>query len=197
MYYNRHMPANPSQPAQSRADGLVTVQLGPELKTNWVKWCEARGLVPGKALRTLVEKALADGLELSANNQSSRVKVKILAGPDHGPKVGREIYFTPSEDAAIKAVASAQGFGFHEWVIAALRATLTNAPSYGQQEIEALTQSNAALLNVARELSLMRQGEGDALVAARIQKAEDSVKMHIESTSITMARGARRWQLKI
>jgi hypothetical protein len=40
--------------------GLLTVQLGAELKCEWTRWCADRGLVPGKALRNLVERAVTE-----------------------------------------------------------------------------------------------------------------------------------------
>lgn len=182
--------------APSRADGLVTVQLGAALKTDWVQWCQARNLVPGKALRSLVEKALAEGLELSTGGQGARVKVKVGREPDVGPKVGREIYFTPSENAAVAAASEAQRFGFHEWVIAAVRGALAQAPSYGQGELEALTRSNAMLVQITADLAALRKSSGDVDVAQQIRILENGIRAHVETVSAAMAQGAQRWQLK-
>ena len=135
----------------SRAEGLVTVQLGKDLKQDWVQWCQKRQLVPGAALRSLVERAIADGLELAAARDGVRVKVRVAKEPDAGAKVSREMQFTPSENAAVEAVAGAEGFGFQDWVIAAVRAALAQAPSYGQNELEALTASNAMLVRIVAD----------------------------------------------
>lgn len=180
----------------SRAAGLVTVQLGPELKTEWVQWCAARDLVPGKALRNLVEKALQEGLELAVSVKGERVKVVVAKVPDIGPKVGREVQFTPSENSAIEAVAAAQGLGFQEWVIAAVRAALAKAPTYGQTELEALTQSNLRLVQIVVELGALRRAQGGA-AAEELERFEREIKAHIELASVAMAKGAQRWQLKV
>ena len=192
MYYTTTM----SDPQPSRAAGLVTVQLGPELKTEWVQWCAARDLVPGKALRNLVEKALQEGLELAVSVKGERVKVVVAKVPDIGPKVGREVQFTPSENSAIEAVAAAQGLGFQEWVIAAVRGALAKAPTYGQTELEALTQSNLRLVQIVVELGALRRAQG-AAVADELERFEREIKEHIELASVAMAKGAQRWQLKV
>ncbi len=180
-----------------RSAGLVTFELGFELKRDWTQWCADRDLVPGKALRSLVEKALAEGLELATSRSGARVRVVVAKRPDHGPKVSRELQFTPSENAAIEAVAKAQGFAFQEWVIAALRAALASAPAYGQIELEALTQSNAHMAQVAIELAALRRQAVDDGSADALARLEPEIRQHVEVVSAAMAQGAQRWQLKV
>lgn len=183
--------------SQSRAAGLVTVQLGPDLKREWTQWCVDRGLVPGKALRSLVERALEDGLELGTKRAGEAVRVVVAKQPDRGPKVGREVQFTPSENAAIEAVAAAQGFAFQEWVVAAARAALAKAPSYGQAELEALTKSNEHMVNVALDLAALARGEGVGDLSGELKRIEAEIRHHVETVSAAMAQGAQRWQLKV
>jgi hypothetical protein len=187
--------APPTPP--SRAEGLLTVQLGKDLKTQWVQWCSERDLVPGKALRKLVDKALAEGLELGVGEGGKRIRVVVGKAPDTGVKVGREMQFTPSEDAAIAAAAKAQGFGFQEWVIAATRAALAKAPSYGQGELEALTTSNKHLAQLVLEIAALRRAEQLAELANRLGHMDAELRAHIEVVSAAMAQGVQRWQLKL
>jgi hypothetical protein len=175
----------------------LTVQLGKELKTQWVQWCSDRGLVPGKALRQLVDKALVEGLELGVSEGGKRIRVVVGKTPDIGAKVGREMQFTPSEDAAITAASLAQGFGFQEWVIAATRAALAKAPSYGQAELEELTRSNKHLGQLVAELAALRRAETLPGLAEHLAKMEGDVRVHVEIVSAAMAQGVQRWQLKI
>ena len=181
----------------SRAEGLLTVQLGKGLKTQWVQWCSQRDLVPGKALRLLVDKAIAEGLELTAADSGRRIRIVVGKVPDTGPKVGREMQFSPSEDAAISAMAAAQGFGFQEWVIAATRAALANAPSYGQAELEELTRSNKHLAQLVVELAALRRAETLPALADHLVALEADVRAHVEIVSAAMAQGVQRWQLKL
>lgn len=187
----------PSSTPSSRSEGLLTVQLGKELKTQWVQWCSERDLVPGKALRKLVDKALLEGLELGVSDGGKHVRVVVGKAPDTGSKVGREMQFTPSEDAAITAAALAQGFGFQEWVIAATRAALTKAPSYGQTELEELTKSNKHLAQLVVELAALRRAESLPELAEGLAAMEADVRAHVEIVSAAMAQGVQRWQLKL
>jgi hypothetical protein len=186
-----------SSTSPTRAEGLITVQLGKELKTQWVNWCSERDLVPGKALRKLVDKALVEGLELGVSEGGKRIRVIVGKTPDTGPKIDREMRFTPSEDAAITAAAAAQGFGFQEWVIAATRAALAKAPSYGQAELEELTRSNKHLAQLVAELAALRRAEALPKLADHLAMMEADVRAHVEVVSAAMAQGVQRWQLKL
>jgi hypothetical protein len=191
--------SNPATTSKiSRAAGQVKVDLGEEAKRAWMQWCANRGLVPGKALRSLLERALADGPELGASPAGEAVRVVVAKQPDRGPKVGREVQFTPSENSAIEAAAKAQGFGFQDWVIAAARAALAQAPAYGQAELEALTHSNAHMAQIAVELAaLRRRAESGGDLAESLAQLDGEIRRHVETVSAAMAQGAQRWQLKV
>lgn len=153
--------------------------------------------MPGKALRQLVEKAMAEGLELGSSDGGRLIRVVVGNAPDAGPKIDREIRFTPTEDGAIAAAARAQGFGFQDWVIAATRAALAKAPSYGQDELEALTQSNKHLAQLVVELAALRRLEQHPEIAEHLARLEEDVRRHVKVVSAAMAQGVQRWQLKL
>ena len=180
-----------------RAQKLLTIDLGADLKASWYQWCAEHNLVPGKAARHLIETRLREAPEQAQAPHSSPPKVRVGAKADSGPKIGHEVYFTPSEHQALLVVAAAQGFGLHEFVIAAVRAALAQAPTYGQAELETLTRSNASLANVLGALATLRQQTPEADLAHRLAALEQDVKTHIEQVSRSMAVGARRWQLKV
>lgn len=196
MYYNLNM-TNDTTPPVSRSAGLLTVDLGRALKADWAKWCAERGLVPGKVMRGMVERALTEGLELAAGPSGERVRLVVLDEPDRGPKVGREVQLTPTENKAVELAAKAEGYAFQEWVIAAVRAALVNAPSFGQAELEALTQSNAYMAQAAIELAALRRQEENKDLVDRLAGLEAEIRHHVETVSAAMAQGARRWQLKV
>ena len=102
-----------------------------------------------------------------------------------------------SEHEALVACAAAEGFGIQEFVIAAVRAALAQAPTYGQAELEALTRSNATLVNVVSALVALKSTAPDTSTAGQLQTLEQDVRSHIEHVSRTLAIGTRRWQLKI
>jgi hypothetical protein len=181
----------------SRAAGNFSVQLGVELKAEWSTWCAKHGLVPGKALRSLVERTIQEGIEPPEASRMPATKVAVAKAPDQGPKVRRELHLTPTEDTAIEAVSKAQGFGYQDWVVAAVRAALVKAPSYGQAELEVLSQSNLRLAQIVGELSALRRAENREYLAEGWGRLEMEVRDHVAAASLTMAQGAQRWLLKV
>lgn len=185
------------KPPTPRAPKLLTIDLGADLKASWYQWCAEHNLVPGKAARHLIETQLKAAPEPGQARCLPPPAVRVGTASDTGPKVVHKIYFTPSEHQVLLAVAAAQGFGLHEFVIAAVRAALAQAPTYGQAELETLTRSNASLANVLGALATLRQQTPDADLVHRLAALEQDVKTHVEQVSRSMAVGARRWQLKV
>lgn len=182
----------------SRSQGLVTVQLGTDLKAAFQQWCASQRVTPSKALRSLVERALAEGEgAAAAAPPAAPVRFQLGSGGESGQRRGREIYFNASEHEAIELAAAAEGFGFHEWVIAAVRAALAQVPAYGQAELQALVQSNAGLAQAIVQIKAIRGELGEADLAERIHQLERDLRQHVEAVSRVMAQGAHRWQIKI
>lgn len=190
MYYTANMI---EKPQTRRASGLLSVDLGEELKSSWYQWCASRKLIPGKAVRSLIEIKLQE----EQGQPSLTAVVQMGSASDHGQKIGHEIYFTPSEHQVLLAVAKIEGYGLHEFVIASVRAALAKAPAYGQMELEALTRSNAALVTVLMHLVAIRREVQDEAIAGRLNALENDVRAHIECVSQSMAAGVRRWKLEV
>ena len=197
MYYTACMADTSPTRSAKRSEGLLTVDLGPRLKADWTCWCAERGLVPGRALRTLAERTMTEGMASCAGVRGARAVATVLPAGDEGRKVRREIGFTPTEDRAIGAAAQAQGLGYHEWVIAAVRGALAQAPTYGQAELEVLTASNVRLIDLVRHLAEWRRSESEGQLIEWIGHLETQIRTHIEAASAAMAQGARRWQIKM
>lgn len=182
------------KPQTPRASGLLSVDLGADLKTSWYQWCASRKLIPGKAVRSLIEIKLQ---EEQGQHSPLVADVRLGDASDPGQKIGHEIYFTPSEHQVLLAVAKIEGYGLHEFVIASVRAALAKAPAYGQMELEALTRSNAALVTVLMHLVAVRKDAQDEAIAGRLNALENDVRAHIECVSQSMAAGVRRWKLEV
>ncbi|HJV71226.1 hypothetical protein [Ideonella sp.] len=198
--------ANAKEP---RSAGLLSVDLGPALKAAWRAHCDALGVKAGPAICALVEASLKAPEAASARGASngamsgvgrplaSPALARLGCRPDHGPKVPREIALTPTEDAAIKDVCASQGLGYQAWLVAAVRAALTQTPTFGQAEMEALTASNALLAGVAIDLAQWRRQVAETALADRLESLEATIKRHVELSSRTMAQGTRRWEITV
>ena len=177
---------------------LLTVDLGLELKRAFEAWCTERGLVPGKVVRGLIERTVAGDAGIAARKTPVPApRIVVAAMEDHGPKVGREIQLTPSENDAVAAAAAHEGYGFQDFVIAAVRAAVARSPSYGQQQIEALASSNRQLHQVLIELAHCRRAGCPPVTADQLDALASDVRRHVETAALVMAEGAQRWQLQI
>jgi hypothetical protein len=178
--------------------GLLSVNLGPELKEQWSAWCLERGFKPTTAIRSLVTSALADGLETSQKPAESLKHFSLGQSPDPGPKKDLRVYFTASEFTAIQSVSDQLGLGHQDFVIAAVRAALTQTPTYGQQELVNLIAANDALYAAVNALRIVKDTVALAPeVLESIEALREEIKRHTVKVSEVLAQGTRRWQLKV
>jgi hypothetical protein len=180
-----------------RGAGLLSIDVGPALKTEWLAWCAERNLLPSAAARSLLEHTLANGLEPAQKPALNLTPVGIGTSPDSGPKKDVRVYFAPSEFKALESAGGQLGLGIQEFVIAAVRAALTQTATYGQPEIAALTASNARLFDALELLYQKRDGSELAETGDSMEGLREAVERHILVTTEAMAQGTRRWQLKV
>jgi hypothetical protein len=180
-----------------RGAGLLSIDVGPALKTQWLAWCAERRLLPSAAARSLLEQTVTHGLETPQKPASTIAPVRVGTAPDSGPKKDVRVYFTPSEFKAIESAGDQLGLGIQEFVIAAVRAALTQTATYGQPEIAALTSSNARLFDALELLHQVQDGAGVPASGASIEGLREAIERHILVTTDAMAQGTRRWKLKV
>jgi hypothetical protein len=126
----------------------VTVDLG-ELKAPWQAWCQAHGVTPSHALRNALRQTM-DRRATRAPVPRSRVI------PKRERTTARiELNLTTSELAALKRMAGHEGYVPTKWVVAMVRAKLTEQPQVRQPELETLARSNQQLLALGRNLTLL------------------------------------------
>lgn len=190
-------------PAADRTKGLLTVDLGPELKAAFATWCAVRKVKAGPTVRQAVAGLVSGATEPSTSPakpvavvEAALPAFRVVAAPDAGEKVRRELQLTPSEDVAVTAIAEARGYNFQGWVVAAIRAGLTGSPSFGQGELEALVASNRLVGQIAMDMGSFRCSNvwPPAKVGVDL---ENELRQHVESVSAVMAAGVRRWTIKV
>jgi hypothetical protein len=189
-----HMNENSSP---KRGAGLLSIDVGPALKTQWLAWCAERHLLPSAAARSLLEQTVIHGLEPPQMPTSTIAPIRVGTAPDSGPKKDARVYFTPSEFKSLVMAGDQLGLGIQEFVIAAVRAAITQTPTYGQSEVAALTASNARLFDALEQLHQMRDGTKSDATGNSIDELRAVIERHILVTTEAMAKGTRRWQLKV
>lgn len=184
----------------------LDVRLG-DLKEPWTAYCEARQIKPGKAVRLAITRLLeadqkARGLEPTTTVAAPLANITYRVVPAIEDKRRIEIRLTESEYAAAELRATSEGFSsLNLWIASAVRAALTNAPQFGQAEIEALGESNLQLLKIGRNLNQIAKHlnthNGDFLGydTQLIQNLAAAVRRHVRKVGDALNASMYRWKL--
>jgi hypothetical protein len=173
----------------------VTVDLG-ELKAPWQAWCQDQGITPSHALRNALRQAM-DGRATRAPAPRLRVTPK----PERA-NARMEVNLTPSELAALKKMASHEGYVPTKWVVAMIRTKLTGQPHVGQPELEGLARSNQQLLALGRNLNQIAKvlnASPQHQAAFRVEVITELsrvIQAHTKKVSDVLRGAVERWQLR-
>lgn len=172
----------------------MNIHLG-ELKNPWIEYCSSVGKKPGAALREAIEKQLA-GL------QADKAKTVFTQVEDTSrkPKKRFEILLTVSEREALEIRAKEAGSSVRQFIVDAVRATLTHEPQYSMKEIEILGESNYQLLAIGRNLNQiarrLNEGKYEPVTVERIEELSKSLRQHAKKVSDTIGANIERWNLR-
>lgn len=125
----------------------------------------------------------------------------VIAG-EEGEKVRREIRLTRTELHAAEALADQEGFAFPRWVVALVRARLTNTAQLGQRELELLARSNMQVLALGRNINQIAKAlhSNPALVDESLHTQLDAIKTTIREHTAAVAgvleANVKRWRTK-
>ena len=173
----------------------VTVDLG-DLKAPWQAWCEAHGITPSHALRNALRQAMdqratrapAPRLRLTPKRERATARI--------------ELNLTTSELAALKRMASHEGYVPTKWLVAMVRTKLTGEPHVGQPELEGLARSNQHLLALGRNLNQIAKVLNTApqnLTAFRaevITELSRVIQAHTKKVSDVLRGTVERWHIQ-
>lgn len=190
-----------TKPTTPRVDrGIYAVELGPELKEAWLKWCKEKGVKHGNAAKSMLQAVLDGSLDLAISTplEGNATPLKLKLQPvaeDDAKKTEVRMSLTPSELEAVKAAAIAQGLDYQDWLVGAVRGALANAPMFGQMELRELVTSNKELASIGLSLVSRKSDITDAELRRTIEALQSDIRKHVETVSKTMAQGARRWRI--
>lgn len=182
------------QEKPKKASLYMDVYLG-DLKTPWVEYCASVGKKPGAALREAIEKQLA-GLQVGR----PKTIFTQVEETSREPKKRFEILLTVSEREALEIRAKEAGSSVRQFIVDAVRATLTHEPQYSMKEIEALGESNYQLLAIGRNLNQiarrLNEGKYESVTVERIEELSKSLRQHAKKVSDTIGANIERWNLR-
>ena len=176
-----------------KRDTRITVDLL-EHKQAWLDYCEANGTTSSAAFRQIVQSLLA--------KQDQAQALTIADNDPEKATVRKKISLTPSEAERVESVAKVEGFSSTRWIVALIRARLTGTPQLGQQELEALAQSNLQLLKIGRNLNQVARALNTSPEAQRtfrvdgIEKLHGLIERHAKAVSAAMTANTDRWRIK-
>lgn len=177
-----------------KPSSAMNIHLG-ELKTPWIEYCSSVGKKPGAALREAIEKQLA-GLQ----TDKARTVFTQVEETSREPKKRFEILLTVSEREALEIRAQEAGSSVRQFIVDAVRATLTYEPQYSMKEIEALGESNYQLLAIGRNLNQiarrLNDGKYEPVTVERIEELSQFLRQHAKKVSDSIGANIERWNLR-
>ena len=163
-------------------------------KAPWLAWCRRQGTTPSQAFREVARR-------LTAAEPSESPKLRVT-GPAEPSAKRLSARLTASELAAVERLAAAESMKPARWLVALVRSYLTREPQLGQAELAALSQSNAALRALGRNLNQVARAlntSPQVRVLFRVELIDEldrTVKAHAETVSKLLAANIERWRIQ-
>lgn len=200
------------EPVPEKKRVLTSFEIG-ALKGPWEEYCKRNNVDSGPALCQIIQKLT--GADPALLPVSARKKGLQPTRPER-PYTSREtvekkskadrleIQLKPSEREAINARAAADGFdNANAWVVALVRARLTNEPQFGSREIDLLGESNHQLLAIGRNLNQIAHAlnatkgkSPNAYDVALVEELAEAVRRHVRKVGDALRASIHRWTLE-
>jgi len=169
----------------------LCVELG-AVRPRWDAWCARRGVTVGEGLRQLITVAV--------NAEADDRPVEIESGltrPIVGESRSRiEIRLTAAEKMVVEQHAAASGLRSNRWIVALIRAKLTQEPQLGEQEMHLLSASNLQLAVISRSLGQLARGGGAGLTCQELADFEgirEQIDAHLRAVAGVIRANLDRW----
>lgn len=176
------------------ARARLSIELG-EVMPRWDDWCALHDVTRAEGVRQLILDAVA------ADEPECRVNctdvMRLSPVGEHRERL--EIGLSASELHAVRRQATRCGFTANRWVVALIRAQLTHAPQFGEQEMALLAASNHALARISRSLGpVIRELDRDRTAAVAgnarlLVELKAQIDTHLRAVSDLLRANIDRW----
>ena len=176
------------------ARARLSIELG-EVMPRWDDWCALHDVTRAEGVRQLILDAVA------ADEPQCRVNctdvMRLSPVGEHRERL--EIGLSASELHAVRRQATRCGFTANRWVVALIRAQLTHAPQFGEQEMALLAASNHALARISRSLGpVIRELDRDRTAAVAgnarlLVELKAQIDTHLRAVSDLLRANIDRW----
>lgn len=177
----------------------LDVRLDDETHEKWCAFCDGLGVPPSTAVRRSIEQqvsGISDQLTAPADKPSKTRE------PTGGQKKVRvSLWLTESEREGIRTRTTLHGGSRAGWIINLIRAALTRDPQLGDDEIEALNESNYQLLSIGRNLNQIarRMNESQkqqSVELAMINELREQIDSHTSNVTRLIRSNTERWVIE-
>jgi hypothetical protein len=170
-------------------------------KQAWLDLCKRSGTTPSDAIRSAVGLILAREARRHPAGTEAAFRQVEVSQPEK-ISVRKKIGLTRSEANCIEQIASTEGFSSAKWIVALIRARLTNTAQFGQAELEALAESNLRLLAIGRNLNQVARALNTSIEDRHLYRIEmiealsHEITKHAQLVSNQMTANVERWRVK-
>lgn len=184
---------------KKRASRITVDLLGD--KQAWLDLCSRSGTTPSDGIRSAVRLILAREAQRAASVTKPDFR-QVAVEQSEKISVRKKVGLTRSEADRIEEIAAAEGFSSAKWIVALIRARLTNMAQFGQSELEALTESSLRLHRIGRNLNQIARAlnrspdERHLYRVEMIEALSRVISEHTEYVSHQITANIARWRIK-
>ncbi|MBU7438727.1 plasmid mobilization relaxosome protein MobC [Paraburkholderia fungorum] len=172
----------------------INLSMHPALKRRWLAYCKSNNLQPSEAFAQVVRKLTR--FEISTPSPTA---VPSTINGNSAAKVRLEIRLSAFEQVELVKLAEREGFSPSRWIVALIRARLSDLPQLGQSELELLAASNSQLLAIGRNLNQIARAlnakptEQTDCRPEIIESLSEAIKSHTAAVSAVIQSNVQRW----
>ena len=178
---------------------MLGVKLSEDVHKKWKAHCAGLGQKPSTVVRRSIEQQVSGKPDQLAPVTEKPQRTREPAGGQK--KVRVSLWLTESEREGIRLRTTLHGGSRAGWIINLIRAALTREPQLGDDETDALTESNYQLLSIGRNLNQIarRLNEGQkqqGVELAMIEQLRDQINEHTSTVNQLIRSNAERWVIE-
>lgn len=171
------------------------------LRQEWDAYCSKRDKKAAPYLRALMRFLIQDEMPSELREYLRR---EVEDQKDQGPKERVEVRFKPSEYQALLDYADKEGATPQQWIVSAVRASLTNSPEFTMQVLKGLQESTYQITAIGRNLNQIARRMNEAHLAGapvdpptqeQIQEVADVVYSHMQKVGEVINASLTRWRI--
>nr|WP_244137365.1 hypothetical protein [Burkholderia pyrrocinia] len=170
----------------TQARARLSVELG-TLKAEWEAWCAQRGVTPSEGFRQFAAKTIG----MAAGQPATRAPLP----PREGPSIRIGIGLTRTEHERVRAAAYVNGFTANRWIVALVRAHLTDEPQLGNRELTLLAESNQHLATIRKLLGELTRSSDATEQVEKLdwERTRAVIDAHLRTVAKLLHSNLDRW----